>query len=90
MVRHVINKSVSPLKGGIGQEIILILNILHASKVFMTPIANFEDTLDQQNTIAPTSLQILNQVKPMEEVVVEPVERAINQLVAKGQANLGL
>jgi hypothetical protein len=32
----------------------------------------------------------LNQVKPMEEIGVEPIEIAINQLVAEDQANLGL
>jgi hypothetical protein len=37
-----------------------------------------------------TSFQILNQVEPMEETNVKPVERAINQLVVEDQANLGL
>jgi len=56
----------------------------------MTPIATFEDTPDRQKITTPTGLQILNQAKPMEEVGVEHVERAINQLVAEDQANLGL
>jgi hypothetical protein len=37
-----------------------------------------------------TGLQILNQPKPMEGASVEPIEGAINQLVSKDQANLGL
>jgi hypothetical protein len=32
----------------------------------------------------------LNQVEPMEEVGVEPIEGTINQLVIEDQANLGL
>jgi hypothetical protein len=56
----------------------------------MTPIATFEDTLDRQKITTPTRLQILSQVKPMEEVGVEHVERAFNQLVVEDQANLGL
>jgi hypothetical protein len=31
----------------------------------------------------------LNQAEPIKEANVEPIERAINQLVAKNQANLG-
>jgi hypothetical protein len=37
-----------------------------------------------------TSLQILNQAKPMEEICAKHVEGAINQLVVEDQANLGL
>jgi len=80
----------TPHKIGIGQEITIISSTLHASKVLMTPIATFEDTPDRQKITTPTGLQILNQAKPMEEVGVEHVERAINQLVAEDQANLGL
>jgi hypothetical protein len=35
-----------------------------------------------------TCLQILNQVEPIEETNVEPIERAINQLVVEDQKNL--
>jgi hypothetical protein len=50
----------------------------------------FEDTPDRQKTVMPTGFQILNQIKPLEEANVEPVEEAINQLVTKGQCNLRL
>jgi hypothetical protein len=36
----------TPHQIGIGQEGILISSIPHASKVFTTPIATFEDTLE--------------------------------------------
>ncbi len=68
---------------GIGQNIILISNTLHASKVFMTPVTTFEETPDQQRTTTLTSFHILSQFEPMEEANVEPIEGAINQLVAE-------
>jgi hypothetical protein len=38
----------TPHQIGIGQEIILIINIVHALEIFTTtPIANFEETPDQ-------------------------------------------
>jgi hypothetical protein len=37
-----------------------------------------------------TSFQILNQVKPVEEVGAKPIQGTINQFVAKNKANLGL
>jgi hypothetical protein len=61
---------------------ILISNTLHVSKVFTTSITTFEETLYQLKITVLTGLQILNQV--------ELVKGAINQLVAKDQANLGL
>jgi hypothetical protein len=36
----------TPHQIGIGQEVTLISNTLHASKVFTTPITTFEDTRD--------------------------------------------
>jgi hypothetical protein len=36
----------TPHQIGISQELILISNIPHASKVFTTPIVTFENTLD--------------------------------------------
>jgi hypothetical protein len=62
----------------------LISNTLHASKVFTTPIATFEDTLDRQKIITPTNLQILNQVELVEVTNVELVEEVISKLVTKG------
>ncbi len=79
----------TPHQIGIGKEITLISSTPHASKVFTTPIATFENTFDRHKIAMPTSFQILNQAKPLEESV-EPIEGAINQLVAKDQANLGL
>jgi hypothetical protein len=37
----------TPHQIGIGQEVTLISNTLHALEVFSTPITTFEDTLDQ-------------------------------------------
>ncbi len=68
----------------------MILSTSHVSKVFTTSIVIFEDTPDRQKTVMPTGFQILNQIKPLEEANVEPVEEAINQLVTKGQCNLRL
>ncbi len=62
----------------------MISNTLHASKVFTTPIATFEDTLDRQKIITPTNLQILNQVELVEVTNVELVEEVISKLVTKG------
>ncbi len=59
-------------------------------EVFTTPIATFEETHDWQKTTTLIGLQILSQIKPMEEVGAKLVEGAINQPVAKDQANLGL
>jgi hypothetical protein len=61
----------------------LISNTLHVSKVFTTSIATFEETLDQLKTIVLICLQILSQVKHVEEASIEHVEGDINQLVAK-------
>jgi hypothetical protein len=36
----------TPHQIGIGQDITLIINTLHALEVFMTPIITFEKTLD--------------------------------------------
>jgi hypothetical protein len=44
----------------------------------------FEDTLDRQKIIAPTNLQILNQVELVEVTNVELVEEVISKLVTKG------
>jgi hypothetical protein len=68
----------------------LISNTLHVSKVFTTSITTFEETLYQLKITVLTGLQILSQVEPVEEASVELIEGAINQLVAKDQANLGL
>jgi hypothetical protein len=62
----------------------LILNTLHVSEVFSTPIATFEDVPDQQKFVTPTNLQILNQVELVEATCVEPLEEIIDQLVIKG------
>jgi hypothetical protein len=53
-------------------------------------MATFEDTLDRQKTITLTNLQILNQIELVEIASVEHIEEIINQLVIKGQSNLGL
>jgi hypothetical protein len=50
----------------------------------------FEDTPNQKKVVAPNGLQILNQVELVEAVGVKLVEEIINQLVTKGQSNLGL
>jgi hypothetical protein len=60
----------------------LISNTPHASEVYTTPIATFENTPNQQNTTTPTSLQILSQVELVEAVGVE--EEIIIQLVIEG------
>jgi hypothetical protein len=44
---------------------------MHASKVFTTPIATFEDTPDQQKTIAPIGFQILNQVEVINQLITK-------------------
>ncbi len=80
----------TPHQIGICQNIILISNTSHASKVFMTPITTFEETPDQQRTTTLTSLHILSQTKPVEEANVEPIEGTINQPVAEYQVKLGL
>jgi len=41
-----INVLLTPHSICIGQEVILISNTMHVSKVFTTPIKTFEDTLD--------------------------------------------
>jgi hypothetical protein len=41
-----ISVPLTPHQIGKGQEVILISNTLHVSKVYTTPIATFEDTLD--------------------------------------------
>jgi hypothetical protein len=68
----------------------LISNTSPTSEVFTTPIATFEETPNQQKITMLTSLQNLNQVKPMEEASVELAEGAINRLVGEDQVNLGL
>jgi hypothetical protein len=63
---------------GIGQEIILIISTPHASEVFTTPIATFQETLDQQIVfVVPTSFAILSQVKLVEETSAKLVEEAV-------------
>jgi hypothetical protein len=69
---------------GIGQNVILISNIPHASMVFTTPITTFEDTLDRHKTITPTDLQILSQVELVEATSVESIEKVINQFIIEG------
>ncbi len=85
-----VNLPLTPHWIGISQEIILISNTLHVTKVFITPIMTFEETFDRQRTIVMTGLQILNQVEFVEEASAELVKGAINQPVAEDQANLGL
>jgi hypothetical protein len=76
---------------GIGQEIILIINTPHASEVFTTPIATFEETLDQQIVfVVPTGFEFLSQVKLVEETHVKLVEKAVTRPVAEDQENLEL
>jgi hypothetical protein len=41
-----ISVPLTPHQIGIGQEVTLISNTPHASKVFITPIMTFEDTRD--------------------------------------------
>ncbi len=48
----------------------------------------FEDTLDWQKVVAPTNLQILNQVELLEVASAKPVKEVISQLVIEGQSNL--
>jgi hypothetical protein len=78
-----VNLPLTPHHIGIGQEIILISSTPHASKVFTTPITTFEDTPNRQKTPTPTSLQILSQVKLVEEACDELIEEAISQLVVE-------
>jgi hypothetical protein len=49
-----------------------------------------EETHDRQKTTTLIGLQILIQIKPVEEVGAKLVERAVNQPIAEDQANLGL
>ncbi len=62
----------------------MISNTPHASKVYTTLIMTFENTLDQQKIVAPTSLQILSQVELVEVAGAEHVKEVINQPVRKG------
>jgi hypothetical protein len=50
------------------------------SNSFTTPITTFEDTPDQQKTIAPTCFQILSQAEPVEEACVEHVKETISHV----------
>jgi hypothetical protein len=77
-----INILLTPHQIGIGQEVTLIFNTLHALEVFTTPIVTFEDTLDRPKIVAPTDLQI-NQVKLVEVIGVEFVKKIISQLVTE-------
>jgi hypothetical protein len=83
--------SLTPHQIDIGQNIILIINTLHDSEVFTTPITTFEETFDWQKvTIAPTCLQILNQVELMEETNAKFIEGIVNQQIVKDQKNFEL
>jgi hypothetical protein len=55
---------------------------------YSQPIATFEKTPYRQKTTVLKGLQILSQVKLVEEANVKHVERAINQLVVEDQTNL--
>jgi hypothetical protein len=67
----------------------LIINTLHASKVFKTPITTFEEKLDRHKiSTMPTCLQILSQVKLVEEPSVEPIKKIVPQPIIKNQENL--
>jgi len=77
------NVPLTPHHISIGQEVTLISNALHASKVFTTPIATFRDMPNQQKIVAPMGLQILIQVELMEVACVELVEKIINQPAIK-------
>jgi hypothetical protein len=69
----------------------LIINTPHALEIFTTPIATFEETLDQQFFfIMPTCFQILSQVKLVEETSAKLVEEVVTQLVVEDQENLEL
>jgi hypothetical protein len=57
----------------------LISNASHALEVFKTPIATFKDTPNRQKIVAPTGLQIFNQVEFMEVANAEFVEEIISQ-----------
>jgi hypothetical protein len=48
-------------------------------EVFKTPIATFKDTPNRQKIVAPTGLQIFNQVEFMEVANAEFVEEIISQ-----------
>jgi hypothetical protein len=50
----------------------------------------FEETHGQQKITTLIGLKKFSHVKPMEEACVELVKGAINQLIAKNQANLEL
>jgi hypothetical protein len=67
-----------------GQEVTLISNTPHASKVYTTSIATFENTPNRQKTAMPIGLQILSKVELVEATCVKPIKEIINQSVIEG------
>ncbi len=61
----------------------MISNVSHASELFITPIANFKYTPDQQKIIAPIGLQILSQIELVEVASAKPVKEIISQQATK-------
>jgi hypothetical protein len=78
------NVPLAPHQINIGYEVTLISNTPHVSEVYTTPITTFEDTPNQQKTTMSISLQMLNQVELVEVIIVEHVEKIIDQLVIEG------
>jgi hypothetical protein len=66
----------------------LISSTPHASKVFIMLIITFDKTPNRPRITTKISIQILNQIEPMDKASIIHVEKVINQLVAKEKVNI--